>query len=59
MIRLWDIVFCVGAFVGAAGWAMNIGALVTGLSGGLAGSELALRALGVPFAPLGAVLGWF
>ena len=39
-----------------AGWVMNIIALasMTGMSG-----LLVLRAIGIPVAPLGVVLGWF
>jgi hypothetical protein len=49
------------AIAALAGWVMNIAALLTGIMGGLsdAGPDLVLRSFGVPFAPLGAVLGWF
>lgn len=48
----------IALWVGAiAGWVMNIIAIVGGIHGALT-TEMIVRLIGVPFFPLGAIMGW-
>jgi hypothetical protein len=50
---------CFVIFLAAVfGWIANIFAIATSFSA-MATNELILRICGVPFIPLGAVMGWF
>ena len=54
----FEIVVCVVALLGAGGWIANIVKFIGMLDGGVTAMFLA-RAVGIAFAPLGAVLGFF